>query len=142
MREGQSTQLGERWPSAGIGPDDSQIVLGNCVQSAVKGALLGWRESASPLLEPPTREPLDAALDGQLRAFDQQRDGLVCVALVHPGHGEVDKQPKARVRRGGHGERLFEQAGCGRISHEQKRLASPSREAALIPDDKQAGCIA
>ena len=34
--------------------------LGNGVQPAVKGALLGWGESASPLLEPPTREPFNA----------------------------------------------------------------------------------
>jgi hypothetical protein len=82
-------------------------VLGNGMQPAVKGALLGWRESASPLLEPPTREPFDAALDGELSTFDQQRDGLVCVALIHPGHREVDEQPEARVRRGGHGECLL-----------------------------------
>src|SRR5829696_2802821 len=81
--------------------------LGNRVQSAVKGAQLSWRESASPLLEPPTREPFDAALDGELRTFDQQRDGLVCVALMHPGHGQVDEQPEARVRRGSHGECLL-----------------------------------
>jgi hypothetical protein len=42
------------------------------VQPAIKGVLLGWGESASPFLEPPTREPFDAALDGELSAFDQQ----------------------------------------------------------------------
>ena len=44
-------------------------VLGNSVQPAIKGALLGWRQLASPLLEPPTRKPFDAALDGELGTF-------------------------------------------------------------------------
>ena len=111
------------------------------MQPAVKGALLGRRESASPLLEPPTREPLAAALDGELRTLAQERDGVVGVALVHPGHGEVHEQPQARVRCAGHGERLFEQPCCGRVSQNQECLASPSWEAALVPDDEQAGCI-
>jgi hypothetical protein len=46
------------------------------VQPAIKAALLGRRESASPLLEPLTCEPFDAALDSELGAFDHQRNAL------------------------------------------------------------------
>jgi hypothetical protein len=91
----------------GASVSPGQVALGDRVQAAVELALLSSREAGSALLQSSTREPLDAALDGELRPFDQQRDRVLGIAVAGPRHREVNQQPEAGVRCAGRGECLL-----------------------------------
>jgi hypothetical protein len=47
---------------------------------------------------------------------------VVSVTIVHPGHGEINEQPEARVWCAGHNESPLEQVRCGRVSPGSPRI--------------------